>query len=217
MEQEKLIKYISVIGIDGSGHGEVIEHLKKLFPDAIPVKEPYGIMRAVLKPREPESKVFLTEHSIEGLLETRPTNETYYHLMLASRNLLFQSLKDENRLIISDRSHLCTYAYQIYAMGLERYKEDWIKYLKSFIPKDSIHLFLDCEPETAMARKSGQRIDALDEESVGFFRRVNNGYYDLLQKQRLLGGARIIHVDANQDLESVYEQIGFSINDYKFV
>lgn len=203
--------YISVVGIDGAGHGISIECLKRLFPRAFYTSEPNGVMRAFLKPEETSSVESITTATLEERRKQKISPETYFHTMLASRwinyqNSIWPALKNGN-LVISDRSHLCTFAYQLIAQGLitrPGYLDVWLDGAERFISK-GLHLLLDCDPSIAMSRKSSQAVDEIDKSDLLFFQKVRAGYLKLAEGDYPSG--KIVTIDASKSIADVQSQI----------
>ncbi len=192
--------FITFEGIDGSGKTTQLELL---------YKELLLKKAGVIKMREPGSTN--AGEKIRSLLADKrlyiaPAAELL--LFFSSRVQLIEELikpgLQKGKLILCDRFHDATVAYQSYGRGLNL---DTIKVLENIfvLPVRPDRTFLlDCSYETAkrrMAARSGEtRIEMMDRV---FFERVREGYLALAHQEQ----DRIAVIDANKGVGEIHEQI----------
>ena len=192
--------FITFEGIDGSGKTTQLELLHKdlLFNKA-----------DVVRMREPGSTN--AGEKIRSLLADKrlyiaPAAELL--LFFSSRVQLIEELikpgLQKGKIILCDRFHDATVAYQSYGRGLNL---DTIKVLENVfvLPVRPDRTFLlDCSYETAkrrMTARSGEtRIEMMDRV---FFERVREGYLALAHQEP----ERIAVIDANKSVGEIHERI----------
>ena len=203
MIERSMIKrglFITFEGIDGSGKTTQLELLQKelLFNKA-----------DVVRMREPGSTEIGEE--IRSLLADKKLDIMPYTellLFFSSRVQLIEELikpaRQRGKIILCDRFHDATVAYQSYGRGLSL---DTIKVLENIfvLPLRPDRTFLlDCSYETAKrrmkARRSETRIEMMDR---AFFERVREGYLALAHQEP----ERIAVIDANKSVGEIHEQI----------
>ena len=192
--------FITFEGIDGSGKTTQLEILyNRLLSEK----------KDVLKMREPGSTK--TGERIRSLLADKrlyvaPPAELL--LFFSSRvQLIEERIKpglQRGTIILCDRFHDATVAYQSYGRGLNL---DTIRILENIfvlpLRPDRTYL-LDCSYEAAkrrMTARSGEtRIEMMDR---AFFERVRKGYLALAHQEP----DRIAVIDANKSIDKIHEQI----------
>ncbi len=224
------IKYASLVGVERCGKGTQIEMLKEFFGDGEGVDfliEPGSttlgsILRAGMKPKDPDSSFYLSDSTLTYLADDMSylSATSYFHMMMLQREVLMRqvSLGSAGDKLISDRGHLCTYAYQLVAQKLNiepGYHDVWyMAYQKMFNSIDDLHIILDIEPEESLRRKVGRKSsDAFDDASIGFISNVRGGY-DIAAKLISLAKTdkkRVIKINGMQAKEKVFEDLRLAI------
>jgi thymidylate kinase len=228
------IKYVSLVGVERCGKGTQINLLKDFFGDGDGVdflREPGStalgsILRSGMKPKDSESSLYLSASSLSYLADDMsclaPTS--YFHMMMLQREVLMRqiSLGDSRDKFISDRGHMCTYAYQLCAQKLNMssgYQDVWLNaYKKMFEGIDDLHIILDITPEESLIRKVGRKSsDSFDEVSLDFIANVRSGYDladDLLSDIRPDKKRRVIMIDAMRSKEEVFDDLRKAIQNH---
>jgi dTMP kinase len=112
---------------------------------------------------------------------------------------------EEGNIVLSDRFIDSSLAYQGFARGIgidEIWKINEFA-ISSVMP--DLTLYFDLDPETGLARinKSTDReINRLDLEQLDFQKRVQEGYYKVIEKFP----DRLYKLEASQGIEDVFEQ-----------
>ncbi len=192
--------FITFEGIDGSGKSTQIELL---------YRELQTRKFRVIKTREPGGTA--TGEKVRYLLADRRLNmEPHTELLLffASRVQIIEEIikpaLKSNSVVLCDRFHDATVAYQGYGRGLDR---DTIAMLeKAFVlpVKPDRTYLLDCSYETARERMSRRRdttrIEMMDR---AFFDRVRQGYLHIAEAEP----GRVVVIDADRDIDAIHKQI----------
>ncbi len=191
---------ITFEGIDGSGKTTQIELLERELASRIPgvrmVREPGGTQ---------------TGERIRDLLADRTLNilpPAELLLFFASRaQLIGELIEPELRkggVLLCDRFHDATIAYQSYGRGLSL---DTIRMLEQafVLPlRPDITFLLDCSYEVAKKRMSARgaraRIEMMDRR---FFERVRDGYHAIARREP----ERVVVVDAAGSIGAVHTHI----------
>jgi dTMP kinase len=192
--------FITFEGIDGSGK---TTQLELLYNELLSKKVD------IVKVREPGSTSI--GEKIRSLLSDKELAILPYTellLFFSSRvQLIGEVIKPEigtGRIILCDRFHDATVAYQSYGRGLSL---DVVKMLeKTFVLpiKPDRTFLLDCSYDVArqrmFARSNKTRIEMMDR---GFFDRVRNGYLAIAKQEQ----NRVVVMNANKGIDEIHKQI----------
>ena len=185
---------ITMEGIDGSGKTTQARFLKNYFEkkgfNAVFTKEPGGTL---LGKRVRE--ILLTE-------EMNPVSE---FLLFASdrrehvEKVILPALNAGN-IIISDRFHDSSVAYQGYGRGVSL---DFINYvhrkiLGNLLP--DITFIVDVPPVIGLGRLG--KTDRIERSGINFLKKVREGYLEMASKER-----RFFVVDGTKEKETVHKEI----------
>jgi dTMP kinase len=110
---------------------------------------------------------------------------------------------DKGKTVICDRYADSTTAYQSYGRGLDREMVIAINNAATSSLTPDLTVLLDISPEAGLARKSGQRPDRFEQETVAFHRRVREGYLRLAEAEP----QRFLVIDATKDKEEIAQII----------
>jgi dTMP kinase len=200
-------KFIVIDGGEGSGKGTQIEHLKKLYPDALFTREPGGSPYA---------------EDIRNLMLNSPLSkdasaETQFALVWGGRaDHVWKKINpalERGQHVICDRFDTSTFAYQVYGQGGDHLKDLFMLIRKTFLKNcvPDLYLFLEVSPEEGARRVALRKgeVNHFDERKVEFHNRVREGYKEF---QRLFSDVVKV-VDANKPVEVVREQVVRIIND----
>jgi len=197
-------KFITFEGLDGCGKSTQIEIAKDWLRDngytVIKSREPGGthigkeIRKILLNPA----------HS-----ELKPESELLLYLADRIQNLNETILpaKSAGKIVLCDRSHDSTVAYQGFGRGLDLEVLEPIieNYIKPYSPDFTI--LLTISPETVFKRlkkrKENFKIDRLDQESFSFFERVSKGFEAIAFSET----ERIICIDGEQKIDTIHKEI----------
>jgi dTMP kinase len=188
--------FVTIEGGDGCGKSTLCNHLVAELE-----KRGYG----VLKTREPGGTPL--SEKIRGLLldpkgEIAPQAELLLYLAARAQNVA-STIKPallEGKIVICERFHDSTIAYQGAARHLGRH---YVESLCHFVAEDpDFTLFLDLDPEEGMKRMKGERKqDRLEKEKIPFHQEVRQGYLH----QADAYPQRITVIDASQSIEQVVQ------------
>lgn len=105
-----------------------------------------------------------------------------------------------DRVVLSDRFDLSTYAYQGAGRGIDRQRIDWINGIATEGLRPDVTLVLDIDPAQGRRRQGaiGKRADRMERESEQFHSRVAAAY-------RAAGGPGVHHLDATASPRAVLD------------
>lgn len=194
----KVGKFIVLEGLDGSGKTEVINRLKKDFPQFIYSREPGGsefgeMVRAVLV--DERSKNVPALPTLLGFMTSRAS-----HI----EELVLPALK-KGTSVVSDRFDTSTFAFQLFGQK-NRKLEDVFWYLRNKIIKKLKveYIYLRITPQIAEERRRGrQGNNHFDNQTQDYHSRVFRGYENFFKRK----GIRVKIVDASFDKETVYKNV----------
>tara|TARA_Y100001970_G_scaffold294006_1_gene445731 strand:- start:162 stop:800 length:639 start_codon:yes stop_codon:yes gene_type:complete len=197
-------KFITFEGLDGSGKSTQLEIAKKWLEDK-------GF--ATLKSREPGGtkigneirKILLHPNHVE----LKPECELLLYLSDRIQNLHESILpaKADGKIVLCDRSHDSTVAYQGFGRGINLEVFDSIvkRYINPYSPDFTI--LLTISPEVVFKRlkkrKENFQTDRLDRESLSFFEKVSDGFKTIASSEK----ERIFCIDGEQDIENIHKEI----------
>lgn len=122
---------------------------------------------------------------------------------------VIQPALDDGKIILCDRFHDSTIAYQ--GAGRELgipFVSDLCYKVCPLIP--NITFYLDIDPKIGLKRASNGIRDRIESESFEFHKRVCSGFFELLKQNP----KRIHRIDSGLPLEKVYLLVNKLINDY---
>ena len=191
--------FIALEGPEGAGKSTQVQMLREWL-------ERQG--RDPLVTREPGGTPVAEEVRRVLLESDRLSARTELLLMLASRSALVDALVrpalEAGRVVVTDRFHLSTLAYQGY--GRELPLED-VARMNRFATdglEPDLTVLLDVEPEIGAARRTGrgEGPDRIERAGDAFHRRVLDAYRELAA-----GDPRIERLDAAPPAGEVHERI----------
>lgn len=184
--------FITFEGPDGSGKTTQVERLASALADRDPlvVREPGGTELG-------ERIRDLLLHRPEGM---SPEAEMYL-FMAARAELLETRIKPalaEGRVVIDDRYHDSTIAYQGGGRGVE---VTW----PTHFPKPDLTILLALPPEAGIGRleRSGKSLDRLDAESLHFHQGATATYDRIANAEP----ERFLRLDATADPDQIHQQV----------
>lgn len=193
-------KFITLEGPDGSGKSTILnlisDYLESKGIDFIISREPGGTQ--------------IGEEIRDIILDNKNTNmgpETEALLYAAARGQhvhekIIPAL-DSGKIVVCDRFILSSLAYQGVGRGLGIEKVKMINDfgLRGIYP--DLVLFFHIDPELTLERKTiKEGGDRLEQEGVGFHRKVYDGYMELLKKYP----ENIKIIDATKSIDEVFKQ-----------
>lgn len=199
MKEQKILKFITIEGIDGAGKSTTISMIE----DFLKSKG-----ESVLITREPGGTVLGEKlREINKVVKMDPLTETLL-LFTARSEHVIEKIKpalDNDTWVICDRFTDSTVAYQSAGKGLPEWE---IRALETLVQKDikpSLTFILDLP--LAVARKrldsTGKEPDKYESEKDAFFQKVADGYKEIFKKEP--GRCKII--DSSGTVEETNEQI----------
>jgi len=197
-------KFITFEGLDGCGKSTQLEIAKGWLKDkgfsVIKSREPGGTNIG----KEIRSILLNPDHK-----ELNPESELLLYLADRIQNLRESILpaKSAGNIVLCDRSHDSTIAYQGYGRGLDLkvLESIIINYIRPYTPDFTI--LLTISPETVFKRlkkrKKHLQTDRLDQESLSFFERVSIGFQAIASSEK----ERIICINGEQKIEDIHKEI----------
>jgi dTMP kinase len=187
--------FITFEGIDFCGKSTQAELLKKYFKNngqkVILIREPGGTIIS-----EKVREILLDKNNSEMKIETEFLLFSSSRSQLV-REIIIPALK-ENNVVISDRFHDSSTAYQGYGRGLDI---DIINQINSFAISNlipDITFFIDTPVEICLqrrAKKSKIELDRIELSSLSFYQKVRNGYLKIAKSDsrfRIVNGSLTI-------------------------
>ncbi len=187
--------FITFEGIDFCGKSTQAELLKKYFENngqkVILIREPGGTIIS-----EKVREILLDKNNSEMKIETEFLLFSSSRSQLV-REIIIPALK-ENNVVISDRFHDSSTAYQGYGRGLDI---DIINQINSFAISNlipDITFFIDTPVEVCLqrrAKKSKIELDRIELSSLSFYQKVRNGYLKIAKSDsrfRIVNGSLTI-------------------------
>ena len=191
--------FITLEGPDGSGKttvaDAVVEKLNKQGIEVVHTREPGGvdiaeqIRNVILDPKNTAM-----DSKTEALLYAASRRQ---HLV----EKVFPAVK-AGKIVICERFVDSSLAYQGYArsIGIDEVLSINLFAIDNTFP--DLTIYLDVDEQTGLNRLSNRSFkDRLDQESIEFHHRVNEGYKEVLKRYK----DRISVVDASQELDKVVE------------
>jgi len=197
-------KFITFEGLDGCGKSTQLEIAKKWLKrkgfSVITSREPGGT--SVGK----EIRKILLNPNHKGL---NSKSELLLYLADRIQNLHESILpaKSAGKIVLCDRSHDSTIAYQGFGRGLDLDVLESIieNYIRPYTPDFTI--LLTISPETVFKRlkkrKENLKTDRLDQESLSFFEKVSKGFQTIASSEK----ERIICINGEQKIEEIHKEI----------
>lgn len=202
--------FITFEGIDFCGKSTQVELLKKYFEDK---------GKSVQVIREPGGTE-ISEKIREILLDKKNNKmfmETELLLFSASRAQLVREkivpFLEKGEIVISDRFHDSSTAYQGFGRGLPIDSVLSVHKLAIGNTIPDLTFIIDIPVEVAVKRKAEkthQELDRIEVSSNDFFEKVRNGYLILAEKEK-----RFKVIDGTQPIESIHTIITNFIEEFK--
>ncbi len=197
-------KLITFEGLDGCGKSTQLEKTKDWLNN-----QGY----TVLKTREPGGTVI--GQQIRSILlnpeheELQPESELLLYLADRIQHLQESILPEiaAGKIVLCDRFHDSTVAYQGYGRGLDLISiESIVEHcIKPYAP--DLTILLNISPETVAARLNRRQEhaekDRLDSESLSFFTRVAQGFEELSAAEP----ERFVCLNGEQEIEVIHQEI----------
>lgn len=193
-------KFITFEGVEGCGKSTQAKLLGEYLKDkgfaVLQTREPGGPVIS-----EAVRQIVLSPEYMEMLPETEML------LYMASRSQhtgqwIIPALK-ENKVVISDRFYDSTIAYQGSARNIDRNIIDQIRKYATYGLVPDITILVDLPAEIGLTRISGREIDRLEQESLGFHKKVRASFLALAEEER----SRFIVVNGDQPIEVIHKEI----------
>ncbi|MDX9923691.1 MAG: dTMP kinase [Ignavibacteriaceae bacterium] len=202
--------FISFEGLDFSGKSTQVDLLKNYFEsngkDVLLIREPGGTS--------------ISEKIRDILLDKKNSQmhiETELLLFTASRAQLVNEViipaLNEGKIVISDRFHDSSIAYQSYGRGISL---EFVKNLQNYIIRNVVPVltfFIDVDIKEMFNRKNGilpfdlDRIELSDEQ---FYNKVRNGYLEIAKQEE-----RFILINGTDSIEDIHNFILKKVLNYE--
>ncbi len=191
-------KYVILSGPEGCGKTTIHQHLKKVFPDALFVREPgssplaEGIRSLLLDP---------------NIGDMTPRQELHFFTAARLDVILHevQPARHSGRHVVSDRGWPETFAHQWWT-GMGR--KDLYRFLAEVddeeIPFPDMWLYFDLDPEIGLSRRGKtSEVNRIDMQPLEYHRRVREGFMYLFERASF----RREMIDASKSIEEVQQQV----------
>ncbi|MBC8258435.1 MAG: dTMP kinase [SAR324 cluster bacterium] len=197
-------KLITFEGLDGCGKSTQLDKTKKWLTrqgyDVFTTREPGGTkigqqIRKILL--NPEHKELQAESEL--LLYLADRIQHIHEVIIPA--------KAAGKIVLCDRFHDSTVAYQGFGRGLDlKSLESIVTHsIKPFAPE--ITILLTISPETVALRLEQRREqitkDRLDSESLNFFKRTSQGFQTLASSEP----ERYLSIDGEQEIDVIHQEI----------
>jgi dTMP kinase len=193
--------FVVVEGVNGGGKSTLIAGLAKRFAYANPLltREPGATalgkkLRALLLEDTCQEKIC---SKAELLLFSADRSEHVEKLILPALQ--------QKRLVISDRYHYSTTAFQGYGRGLDLGEIRTINSIATGALTPDLVILLDLDPATGLARagaRAGAGSDSFEAEELAFHQRLRQGFLSMARELPEL----FLLLDANQRPEALLEE-----------
>lgn len=200
--------FITFEGLDFCGKSTQVSLLKAYLE---------SISQKILLLREPGGTE-ISEKIRDILLDkknSRMVMEAELLLFSASRAQLVRDVilpkLEEGFIVISDRFHDSTSAYQGFGRGIDL---DFINKLNTFVIQNAlpdVTFFIDIPVQEAKKRKEGNQIFDLDRIEISnddFYTRVRNGYLYVSEKEK-----RFFRIDGTKSIDEIHKEIKNKMNE----
>ena len=211
-------KLIVFEGVEGCGKTSQMqlcsEWLKSLGVSVVVTREPGGtelglhLRRLLLE--KAEDKPFPAGRYANGSAQGEPVAQVTELLLYAADRSqhVEQELKPQlqaGKYILCDRYTDSTIAYQGYGRGLNMSLINQLNHIATAGLESDLTIWLDVDVEIGLARKRGDGIglDRIEQETIAFHRRVQQGYAELAASYP----SRIVRVDGSLSKEAVQQLI----------
>lgn len=200
----KLYPIIVFEGLDFAGKTTVLNRLKAEYPDIAYLHEPGG------------TEISEEIATILAKYGKRMQKHTKTLLFQAARSELVQKLRtlQTQRPIIIDRFVGSTLAYQGYGDGQDLNRLlSFNDYVLSDLTIDTTVLF-NISIKTMLERRATrlEKIDELDQYDSNYYQTISDNYYNAISDTPT---KYIVEIDANQDIDTVYEQVVEMLKKYE--
>jgi dTMP kinase len=196
-------KLIVFEGVEGCGKTTQMqlccEWLQSLGVEVVVTREPGGTQLGL------ELRRLLLEKS-----EDKPVAQITELLLYAADRAqhIAQELKPNlaaGKYILCDRYTDSTVAYQGYGRGLDMSLIDQLNHIATGGLTSDLTIWLDVDVEVGLQRKRGSvaSLDRIEQETIAFHRRVQQGYADLAAAN----SSRIMRIDGSLNKENVHKLI----------
>lgn len=198
--------YIALEGLEGAGKTTalktIIEFLNKKGLQSQNVREPGGTPMA-------ESLRNLFKHGDFGSESIDVRTEAL--IMYAGRCQLITNvvkpLLDDGKVVLTDRSHWTTKAYQGENPKIMELINDLDKHICDVMP--NLVIFMDVVPEVGLERARGREaLDRIEQRNIQFFINARNRFLQFAKENNDM----FIVIDANQDIDKVQKDIIDKLN-----
>ena len=201
---------ITFEGIDGCGKSiqvkELTKHLRQQGHEFIVLREPGGTKIAE------KIRTILLEKSEEMV---SPIAE--FLLFSAARAQLTKQViipqLNQGKIVILDRFYDSSSAYQGYGRGIDLDFIDRVNRMATYGVEPDVTFFLDISLEEMAQRmkKSGGKLDRMEDQSRAFFEKVRKGYLELAKQNserfHVLDGKRAINQISEEIWQIIKEKI----------
>ena len=213
------MRIIEFEGIDGSGKSTAlkffVQQLKSLGYRVLESREVGSpLIEACVKLRE---VILNPTYNMNG-----KAMEYVFAAMRIENQAFYDSVKDDYDFLVSDRGFLSHLAYTDHNVNPEFTEKFYVNGLGTETKLPDQVIYLEVSPDVAFSRRvrRGEEADAIELKGPEFQEKVADSflkYIDLYQSNT--GGPvinRVDFIDANQDVESVENQLLSVINTLKF-
>jgi len=196
--------FIAVEGIDGTGKStqaqRIAEYLRSLGKDVILTKEPGGW----------EGGAALRTLVLSGTLSHR-WSEAYIFMLDRAEHVakVINPAIAKGSIVVCERYHASTVAYQVWGRGLAREPFDMLFSLSEFPVPDITFLF-DMEPKESLMRvKARGALDNFESEGLEFMNKIRQGYLAQFAENQ----SSWIKISAEGTEDEVFERVAGALRE----
>lgn len=196
--------FIAVEGIDGTGKStqaqRIAKYLNSLGKDVILTKEPGGW----------EGGADLRTLVLSGTL-SHPWSEAYIFMLDRAEHVakVINPAIVKGSIVVCERYHASTVAYQVWGRGLAREPFDMLFSLSGFPVPDITFLF-DMEPKESLIRvKARGALDNFESEGLEFMNKIRQGYLAQFAENQ----SSWIKISATGTEDEVFERVAGALRE----
>lgn len=187
--------FLVLESIDGAGKSTVVSELKKLYPDAIYLAEPYSTDLGKHIHEFCKAHWNELDDVTKGLLYTTQRREHLLHVVLPAL--------EQGKLVVSERSYISTLVYQDDESVVSLHYDYIDPILEEYDLYPDLVVLLDIPAEVSLERTKQRGTDVIeDSQTVQYLEEIRAKYRAVVREENSYA-----IIDATQPIEKVIEDI----------